>query len=97
MDIRSFATAVQMEEVATNVGMHMKRMTNMAEFDGKLCFGHEEDAQRLFESATEKLQKAKELFDDGAADYFAAMAARDSSKEERDVLNSYIRKFRANG
>lgn len=94
MDVRTFAVAVQMEEIGHRVKLDIKRMADMAEFDSKMCYGNEEDAERQFELAADMLKEACELFSSGAATLMLGYSMLDSATDdERGVLNGYARKF----
>ena len=94
MDIRTFAMAVRMEEIGHRVKLDIGRMADMAEFDSQMCFADEEDAERHFESAAQKLREANKLFVEGGADLMIAYAKLGTAtKEDRNVLNNYARKF----
>lgn len=94
MDIRTFAVAVQMEEIGHRVKLDIERMATMAEFDSQMCFADEEDAEKQFESAARKLREAGELFASGLADFMLAYSKLGTAtKEDREVLNGYARKF----
>ena len=94
MEIRTFAVAVQMEEIGHRIKLDIERMANMAEFDVQMCFADEEDAEKQFELAAQKLREAGELFASGAADFMLGYAKLGTAtKEDREVLNGYARKF----
>lgn len=94
MDIRTFAVAVQMEEVGHRISFDIERMANMAEFDSKLCFGDEEDAMRRFETAASKLREANKLFASGASDLMVGYSKLcTATSDDQKFLEEYARKF----
>ena len=94
MEIRTFAVAVQMEEIGHRVKLDIERMAKMADFDSQMCFVGEEDAKEQFELATQKLREAGELFASGAADLMIGYSKLETATEDdRDILNEYARKF----
>lgn len=95
MDIRSFATAVQYEEIGHRVSLDIERVRKIAEFDANLCFGDEEESRKLFESAASKFAEAQRIYDDAMGDFMAGFAVKDCDGEMKDVLNKYVRNFRS--
>ena len=83
-----------MEEIGHRIKLDIERMASMAEFDSQMCFADEEDAERHFESAAQKLREANKLFAEGGADLMIGYAKLGSATDDdRTVLNGYARKF----
>ena len=94
MNNRTFAAAVQMEELGHRAQTDIKRMARMAKFDTHMCYAHEEDAERHFESAAQMLREAGELIAKGAAELMLGYSKLDSATaDDQEVLSGYARNF----
>lgn len=94
LDMRSFVVSMQLAEVTYRTKLDMKRMHDMVAFDARLCFNDEGESKALYESSSEKIEKAIELFSEGCSEFFAATSLKSENDDQKEILNKYIRSFK---
>ncbi len=93
MDARTFAVAVQMEEIGHRIKLDIKRMNEMASFDSKMCLSNELGAKSRFEKAAQKLEEAGKLFAEGSSDFMMGYSMLNRMHDGQDILVGYAQKF----